>query len=245
MPYRSWRSPRRPEPHERPWVFAGAITLAGLAGFINVVVLGFFHVPVSHMSGAVSNLSIEVAGGRFGTVPLVLLILVGFLLGAALSGLLIGARQLVPGRRYGVALCLEGGVLALATALLRAGQPIGVALAAAACGIQNAMASSYYGLVLRTTHVTGIVTDLGVMLGHWLRRQRVHRWQMLLLLSILTAFFAGGVVGALAFARIGISALGVAAAGCMLAGATYWAWRHVVRTRMSQGDADAAPRRAA
>ena len=61
MPYQPTGPIRRPEPHERPWVFAGAVSLATLAGFINVVVLGFFHVPVSHMSGAVSRLSSDVA----------------------------------------------------------------------------------------------------------------------------------------------------------------------------------------
>jgi uncharacterized membrane protein YoaK (UPF0700 family) len=226
MPYHPTGPTFRPAPHERPWVFAGAVSLAGLAGFINVVVLGFFHVPVSHMSGAVSRLSTDVALGNRGDVREILSIVLGFLVGATFSGTLIGGRRLVPGRRYGVALVVEGIVLAVATLLLVRGAAAGVMLAALACGIQNAMASSYYGLVIRTTHVTGIVTDLGVMLGHWLRHRRFHPWKFLLLLSILVGFFGGGVVGAVASARIGVRALGMASAGCLLAGAVYWAWRH-------------------
>ena len=226
MPYHPTGPTFGPAPHERPWVFAGAVSLAGLAGFINVVVLGFFHVPVSHMSGAVSRLSTDVARADRGDLREILAIVLGFLVGATFSGTLIGGRRLVPGRRYGAALAVEGVVLALATLLLDRGAAAGVAFAAVACGIQNAMASSYYGLVIRTTHVTGIVTDLGVMIGHWLRHRRFHAWKFLLLLSILVGFFAGGVAGALASARIGVRALGIASAGCLLGGLAYWAWRH-------------------
>ena len=229
MPYRSPGARRQPAPHERPLVFAGAITLAGAAGFINVVVLGFFHVPVSHMTGAVSRLSMDLAEPNLADLRVVLSILGGFLAGAVLSGVVIGGRKLVPGRRYGVALLTEAGVLALSTALLQRGHPLGISLAAMACGIQNAMASSYYGLVLRTTHVTGIVTDIGVMLGHWLRHRRIRLWKLLLLTSILGGFFGGGVVGAAAYARIGVVALALASAGCFLAGALYLAWRQTLR----------------
>ena len=229
MPYRRSRVPRRAEPSERALVFAGAMSLAGLAGFVNVVVLGFFHVPVSHMSGAVSRLSIDLATRNLADLRVVLSIVAGFLAGAMVSGMVIGGRKLRPGRRYGVALLIEGGLLGAAVALLRGGNALGVALAATACGIQNAMASSYYGLVIRTTHVTGIVTDLGVMMGHWIRHRRVPAWKALLLVSILGGFFAGGVAGALALGRFGVGALAFASAGCVTAGTAYFAWWHARR----------------
>jgi uncharacterized membrane protein YoaK (UPF0700 family) len=224
MPYRRSRLPRRADRSERALVFAGALSLAGLAGFVNVVVLGFFHVPVSHMSGAVSRLSIDLATANLADLRVVVSIVGGFLVGAMVSGMVIGGRKLRPGRRYGVALLIEGGLLAGAVVLLRGGSAFGVTLAATACGVQNAMASSYYGLVIRTTHVTGIVTDLGVMMGHWVRHRRVPAWKLLLMLSILAGFFGGGLAGALAFARLGVTALALASAGCLAAGAAYYAW---------------------
>lgn len=229
MPYRPERSRRPPEPHERPWVFGGALALAGVAGYVNVVVLGVFHVPVSHMTGAVSRVGIDVAAGDLADLRVVVSIVAGFLGGAVLSGALIGGRKLVPGRRYGVALLIEGAVLAAAAALLLAGNPFGVTLAAMACGIQNAMASSYFGLVIRTTHVTGIVTDVGVMLGHWIRHRRLRTWKLALLLTILAGFFGGGLAGAVGYRRLGVGALGIAAAGCVAAGGAYVLWRHARR----------------
>jgi len=37
--------------------------------------------------------------------------------------------------------------------------------AAAACGLQNAMCTSHFGAIVRTTHVTGTVTDIGSTSG--------------------------------------------------------------------------------
>src|SRR5207249_1996030 len=39
----------------------GALAMAGTAGYVNSVVLGFFHSPVSHMTGAVSRLGLDIA----------------------------------------------------------------------------------------------------------------------------------------------------------------------------------------
>jgi uncharacterized membrane protein YoaK (UPF0700 family) len=236
MPYRAPRGQRQPRADERPWVFAGAVSLAALAGYVNVVVLGFFQVPVSHMSGAVSRLGMDLAVGNLTDLLVVLSIVGGFLLGAILSGVIIGGRKLVPGRRYGVALLIEGALLALSVLLLAWGSSLGLSLAAMACGVQNAMASSYYGLVIRTTHVTGIVTDIGVMLGHWIRHRRIPWWKLQLLLSILGGFFAGGILGALAHRWLGIPALGLASAGSAAAGLCYYAWAHSLVRRRRTGD---------
>lgn len=226
-----------PSASDRPFIFSGAVLLAGVAGYVNVVVLGVFHVPVSHMSGAVSRLGIDLVQQSRGDMIVVLWIIGAFFVGAMLSGLVIGSRKLAPGRRYGAVLLLEGAVLALATTQLHYTRPSGIPLAAMACGLQNAMASSYFGLVIRTTHVTGIVTDIGVFIGHWIRGRRVQPWKLLLLLSILLGFFGGGVLGQLVYARIGTMALGVAAAGCAAAGGGYTFWRHQQHTRRAAASA--------
>jgi hypothetical protein len=38
-------------------------------------------------------------------------------------------------------------------------------LSSAACGLQNALATTDCGAIVRTAHVTGIFTDLGIMMG--------------------------------------------------------------------------------
>lgn len=226
MPYVSFRSHDSTLRRARAWVFTGGCVLAAVAGFINVCLLGFFTVPVSHMTGAVSLFSIELGRGLSGDTGVVLALVLGFLMGALISGLIIGSGHLMPGRRYGLALILEGVILGIATVFLLMGSGIGVVLAAMACGVQNAMASSYYGLVVRTTHVTGIITDIGVMLGHWIRDRTIQGWKLLLLTSLLGSFFLGGLVAPVALHGLGTLALAIPAAGCFFAGIGYYVWRH-------------------
>lgn len=200
----------------------GAMLLAANAGFINAVGLGFFHSPVSHMSGAVSHLGLDVARTAWGDARATLLIIVGFLLGAVASGILIGASRLVPGRHYGTALMAEGGLLAFSTWLLATGSPWALPLASMALGLQNAMASSYCGFLIRTTHVTGTVTDIGVMIGHWIRHRAVDRWKLGFLFAVFGAFAVGGWFGALGDRRFGPMVLALPAGLTTLAGMVYW-----------------------
>ncbi len=104
---------------------------------------------------------------------------------------------------------------------LRLGSVAGELLAATACGLQNGLATSYSGAVVRTTHMTGIVTDLGITLGHWLRRQPVEWFRVRLHLVLLLGFVLGGASGATLFGVIGPDTLLVPAVAVFLAGAGY------------------------
>lgn len=66
-------------------------------------------------------------------------------------------------------------------------------------GLQNAMTSTYSGAVVRTTHLSGIMTDLGVMLGHWVRRLPVDTLKLTLLLTLAGGFWLGAITGTLLF----------------------------------------------
>ncbi len=225
MPYASPALSPLDSGRARRLILIGGSGLAALAGYINVVVLGVFAVPVSHMSGAVSRLGVDLAEQNSTDMGLVLLIVLGFFLGAVLSGAMIGGGQLLPGRRYGVALIAEGLTLIVATGLLSADVLAGVAVAGVACGIQNGMASSYYGLIIRTTHMTGIVTDLGVLLGQRLRGTPVVAWKPILLVSLVAGFLTGGVGGQLMYVANGPVALIVPAVVAIAGGAVYVLWR--------------------
>jgi len=220
MPYRRHRAPIAYLPHGR--LLAGGALLAGSAGFVNAVLLSFFQVPVSHMSGAVSHLGVAMASRPFLEALGALTIIAAFFVGSVVSGVLVGRDTALPGRRYGVVMIIQGAALAAAGACLYARSPTGVPLAAFACGMQNAMSSSYYGLAMRTTHVTGMVTDLGVIVGHWLRHRRFSRWKARVLLVMTSAFLAGGVLGAVSIVWLDFRVLYVPAIGTLVAGAAYY-----------------------
>jgi len=69
------------------------------------------------------------------------------------------------------------------------------------------MASTYSGAVVRTTHLSGMFTDLGILIGHFLRGLRVDKRKVLLYLIIILGFLGGGTTGAVAFQSLGYSTL--------------------------------------
>jgi uncharacterized membrane protein YoaK (UPF0700 family) len=151
-----------------------------------------------------------------------LTIIAAFFVGSVVSGAVVGRDTALPGRRYGVVLFIQGLALAAAGGCLYARLSAGVPLAAFACGMQNAMSSSYYGLAMRTTHVTGMVTDLGVVVGHWLRHRRFSRWKAKVLGVMTGAFLTGGIIGAASIVWLDFRVLYVPAAGTLVAGVAYY-----------------------
>ncbi len=204
----------------------GALVLAANAGFINAVVLGFFRTPVSHMTGAISHLGLDLASGREADALASGSIVLGFVGGAVLGGIIVGALKLVPGRRYGVAMLIEGALLGAATAFFILKLRYGLPLVALACGLQNAMSSSYCGLVIRTTHVTGLVTDIGVLIGHWIRHRQVDLWKLRFFVMVFLAFALGGLMGALADRWLGPWSLAIPATGMSIGGGIFWFVTH-------------------
>ncbi|CAN5882690.1 YoaK family protein [soil metagenome] len=190
------------------WVWAGAWALAFIAGMVNVVgFLGFEHQAVTHLTGTTSMLGAAIAELDRPMALHLLAVLASFVAGTTLSGFLIQDSTLQLGHRYGVALFLESVMLAITVPLLEHHQSYGIYLASCACGLQNAMASTYSGSAVRTTHVSGMFTDLGIYLGHALRGIRVDSRRLRLCVIIISAFLCGGVAGAAGFHRWGYATL--------------------------------------
>jgi uncharacterized membrane protein YoaK (UPF0700 family) len=214
-----------------PWITIGAICLAGCAGCINAVgFLGAQHQALSHMSGTVTNLGIELGVADRALAWRAFVVLGSFFLGCVASGLIIRQSTLQLGRRYGVALGLESLLLFASVWFFRHGATnTGDYLAAMACGLQNAMATGYSGAVIRTTHVSGIITDLGIAVGLYARRQPVDGRRIRLYLVLLLGFLAGGVLGPVAFVRLGYDTLLIPAVIAGGTGLGYTTYRHFVR----------------
>ena len=182
--------------------------LAFIAGIVNVVgILGFDHHPITHLTGTTSLLGESLA--RFdGPAAGHLLALIGsFLAGTVFCAFLIGDIPLRLGRRYGVALLLESLLLFGSVPLLWRENILGIYGAAFAVGLQNAMVSTCSGAVVRTTHVSGMFTDLGIFLGHMLRGLPVDRWRGRLCFLVVTGFLCGGIAGTWLFRAAGYTAL--------------------------------------
>ena len=148
--------------------------------------------------------------------------LLSFLAGAALSGMLITSTALKLGRHYGFSLLIEAALLVMAMLSLQRGSDLGIYLASMACGLQNAMVTTYSGSIIRTTHLSGIFTDLGIMLGNRLRGIPLNGRRLLLFVLLIGGFVCGGVVGTLLFRLLHFTALMAPAALAASLAVVYW-----------------------
>ncbi|MGB8634936.1 MAG: YoaK family protein [Rhodanobacteraceae bacterium] len=216
------------------WVWFGGTVLALLAGMVNAVgYLSFDHQGVTHMTGTTTLVGISALAGDHARLLRYLGVLVAFLSGAVISGSIIRESTLHLGQRYGAALLLESGLLLAAVPLIHDHANVGLWIAACACGLQNAMASTFSGAVVRTTHMTGIVTDLGILLGHRLRGLEVDGRRIGLYLLLFGGFLAGGFLGALAFDYWKERTLLLPAALAASTGLGYIVYRRLQQSRAS------------
>lgn len=209
------------------WAWIGGAALAGIAGMVNAIgYLSYSHQAVTHLTGTASQLGIRLSESAYAASGHLALVVLAFLAGAILSGFIIQRQTLKLGRRYGVALGIEGVLLLAAALLMRRHHEAGSYFASAAFGLQNAMATTYSGAILRTTHVTGIVTDLGAILGHALRGLEIDGARVRLYLLVLGAFITGGVIGGVLFRLVGTDALFYPSALTLIVAVVYGAYAH-------------------
>lgn len=196
-------------------------SLAFVAGAANAG--GFLAVGqyTSHMSGIVSSLADNAVLGDASLFIAGLGSLLSFVMGAAASAILInwGRRRRLRSV-YATPLAIEAALL-LGFGLVGANLeqhrvlfvPVTVCMLCFVMGLQNAMITKISRAEIRTTHVTGLVTDVGIELGkmvYWNARPvageglvQADREKLTLLVSLLFSFVAGGLAGALGFKHLG------------------------------------------
>jgi uncharacterized membrane protein YoaK (UPF0700 family) len=190
--------------------------LAFVAGAANAG--GFLMVRqyTSHMSGIVSAMADNVALGRLSLALAGLAAVVSFLIGAAGTAIMISwARDHELASEYALPLLVEAFMLILfgfAGHDFVGRRVLGpVSLLCFTMGLQNAILTRVSGAVIRTTHLTGMVTDVGIKLGRMLYAvvkrtpvsNEIEMRKLTLLSSLIGLFFVGGVAGAFGFKHVG------------------------------------------
>lgn len=211
-----------------------ATLLALTAGMLNSV--GFISVGMytSHMTGITATVADQVVLGNLRLLGMGLLAIATFVFGAMVCAVVFNwARRRRLSSRFAIILVLEALLVlsfgALAD-LLRWEHRAWVFLPVLCftMGLQNAIITKISAAQIRTTHVTGMVTDIGIELGKWLYRPRrrdldpviADRDKLALLVLLVGVFFVGGVVGVLGFRWIGFRTMVVPA--LVLLVAAWW-----------------------
>ena len=182
------------------WVIAGGCCLAFLSAAVNAGFLIELGTSVSHLTGDVSRVAMEALRGNGSGASGALYLFVatvGFLLGATVSGYFIHHPTVEFSRPYGRAVTSIGTCLVLAHFTLGNWPVAAIGFGSFACGLQNALATHYRGMILRTTHVTGLLTDFGTNLGMRFKGHQIARWKLLVPMLLVLSFFGGALFGSI------------------------------------------------
>ncbi|SNB57184.1 Uncharacterized membrane protein YoaK, UPF0700 family [Arboricoccus pini] len=191
--------------------------LATVAGALNAAAfyaVGFFS---ANMTGNLSTLSHHLALGEFASATFYASVMLTFILGSSAIALVISA-----GRRrgmrsiYGYCVLLEAGLLAALGGtdlwfLTDLHVPVMVLGLAFLMGLQNAVGTRVSRSKVRTTHVSGMATDIGIELAAALDflRGRVDKdaeaqmRNLRLHTSTLLSFLVGGILGVVVYRAVG------------------------------------------
>ena len=188
--------------------------LAFIAGAANAGGLLAVHQYTSHMSGIVSAVAGNVATGSLTLAGDGCAAVASFLFGAFCTTLFVnwGKRRELHSQ-YALPLVAEAILLlifGLTGRVFNGGRVLGtVMLLCFTMGIQNAMITKISNSVIRTTHLTGMITDIGISLGRLCfpipdsPTVSSEFATLRLLSSLVLLFFLGGVTGASGFTRVG------------------------------------------
>ena len=198
------------------------VLLALVAGALNAG--GFLAVGqyTSHMTGMVSSFADQVVLRNFELATVALVSWFAFVAGAAVTAVLVNhsARKGME-NIYALPLLLEAACVLVFGSFggtLQGQEFAEVSLAVIilcfSMGLQNALITKISGAQIRTTHVTGLTTDLGIELGklfYWNRQAEspgkeavvANREKMRVHGMLIGAFLAGGFSGALGFSHVG------------------------------------------
>ena len=195
------------------------ILLAFIAGAVNAggfLAVGFY---ISHMSGIAASIGDALVTDQWKTAIWAGAFLGSFMAGALTCSVII---QLALVHKlntvFALPLLLEALLLlGFASAMVGdAHGPIGmktgwiVSLLCFIMGLQNAMITNISNAVIRTTHITGVATDVGIETGRFLASKIIRQKQidfkagkLFTHLSLIMSFVMGGIIGAFGFLHVG------------------------------------------
>ncbi|WP_086476539.1 YoaK family protein [Arenibacter amylolyticus] len=199
-----------------------ATLLSFIAGVVNVTGFLSIHKLTTNVTGHFAFFIDEIHRWEPWKGMIYLLYILAFLVGSFASSALIEMSSL-GGRikNYVLPTLLEAVTLVLiavlAQVMLDPSPSLIACLLLFAMGVQNSFVTKISDAVVRTTHLTGLFTDLGIELSYLLfpkkHLNKKQLWTTIKLrLYIISFFFLGGIIGGFLYTLIHFNVLLVAAA---------------------------------
>jgi len=197
--------------HEFIIIVAGAAFLSLNSGFINSICVIAHGQGVTHVTGSLTYFGISLASNDTIMALNYFCIICCYMFGASITGYFTTtATPFALGFEYGL-LFIIGGILLLMACIFEysyddnesAKSYLYVFFCAMGSGLQNGITTKYSNNVLRTTHMTGTATDIGLVLGKIAHAKTDEIWRLYVLVPSLFSYFLGGCFGASIFSSWG------------------------------------------
>ena len=189
--------------HEYQFVVYSGICLSFNAGYSNGACLSGLltdlgiQQSVAGFTGSYTNSALFLGDGYIQDFGFQICMILSFILGSCVSGILTPnptPHRIEP--TYGPSFFL-GGILMIIASVLAAtpgDDHFFFYLVAATNGIQNGISSMYSANLIRSTHLTGTSTDIGLFIGQLISGNKQNLWKLRVLLCLTTAFWIGGLI---------------------------------------------------
>ena len=212
------------EREERFYFDIGIALLSLLAGMVNVISLLLFFIPTTHFTGNITQFVLAFNEGDWATMVELLGLILCFLGGGILSGMLFSKKKFEPTKRYGLLLILFGSMMLLLF-IFGLRDEKWLYFFSFVVGTQNGMFIFYHGIIVRTSHFTGYLTDIGVVLGRLIRGQKKDRWKVLFYFTSMVCFGIGGTISFLLYEKFGAATIIAVGIGYIIVGSYYFSFR--------------------
>ena len=217
------------------------LILAFNSGFINGLCLSGVAAAngakqaVSAVTASWTNSAMGLASGNMGQFKFLSAVILSFMGGSVIAGFLNPkppkqftlqeeSNNPSPLPWYSTSFYIGAVLLALAGMNLGKGDnnvKLGFLLASMANGIQNSITSVITGNLCRTSHYTGITSDMGTFLGQCLRGNKTNLFKLQVFAGLAAVFWMGGFSSYFAASELQNSALYISAALYILIGTFY------------------------
>ncbi len=199
------------------WIYRAVTILSFNGGLVSMVTfMSFLHNSVGYVTGNISFAAESLVNGNWASFHGYLLALISFLVGSIISGIIIPSDNVNRNNNYNLALTLEMICIIIGGFGLKFGVSSAKYFLAISMGMQNALTTYYGNSIIRTTHMTGTMTDLGITLGHFIRGDKVALWRIIVYSFLLLGFFAGCVCGVIGYMYFDYNTLFISVLLCLI-----------------------------
>lgn len=199
-----------------------ALALATTAGILNAMAFGAFGFFPSHMTGNTSQFSTEVSGLDYQDLLFLATLILAFIIGSTSARFMVLAGQKKKLRTIFCLILLAEGVVLALTSLFETlyytsknNQEI-LVLLGFLMGVHNSTSTQLSNGRVRSTHVTGTLTDAGIALGSFISAlfpgtqpadRRFYQKQLHTHLTTIFSFLSGCIAGFMLFKAFGFYAM--------------------------------------